>query len=195
MSSPIQASVKCPFCTSYRFSDSALLLTHLNSCVYERFFDDPTNFSCLLCNDKQPSVLTAISHAQECGKKYCAIFFKVTPPPIVQSVSDTLLEPVSVPFILPSEDPLPPDHQELRVRAEITSRFMQVHPVYCGVDITRPVVNTLTVPWDFLYNRHMKKDHKKTKEGMNDIQQKKQELNDLHSFIRGKTYSREKHIH
>ena len=29
---------------------------------------------------------------------------------------------------------------------------------------------------------------------MNDIQQKKQELNDLHSFIRGKTYSREKHI-
>ena len=187
MSTPIDVSVKCPFCSGQRFSESSSLLTHLNSCVFELYTEDPTNFSCKLCNVKQTALLTALSHSQECGNKFCDVFFKPTTPTIVAPIQVTLPEPVSTPFILPSDDPFPPDHFELSIRQELTSRFIEQFPTYCGIDPFGPVSNILSVPWDFLYNRHMKKNppHK------NGVPQ----LPNLIGFRRGDDYTRLKHIH
>ena len=187
MTTPIDVSVTCPFCSVQRFSESTSLLTHLNTCVFELYTEDPTNFLCKLCNVKQSALLPALSHAQQCGKIYCDMFYKSNTPTIVTPIQATLVEPVSFPFILPSDDPFPPDHFELSIRGELTSRFIQQFPTYCGIDLFGPVSNILSVPWDFLYNRHMKKNppHK------NGVPQ----LPNLTGFRRGDDYNRVKHIH
>jgi len=97
-------------------------------CVFELYTEDPTNFLCKLCNVKQTAMLPALSHAQECGKKFCDMFYKSTTPTIVTPIQVTLVEPVSIPFILPSADPFPPDHFELSIHGELTSRFIEQVP-------------------------------------------------------------------
>ena len=178
-------SVKYQFCLSSGFFDTYPVLNHLCSYIFELHTQDPATFKCALCNAHLPSLIDAIAHVKQCGIQYCAIFFQFPDPVTAVKMSPTtglpitvrLLERIVHAFVLPTQDPFPPDHCELARHAKCTAEFL--------VEILYFVLGTITgssvsLPWDFLFHHNM-------------VKKCPTDMSFQHLY-RGKDYNRELHV-